>query len=154
MKNINLVLTFTFFSVLLSGCGMTGPLYQESSVGKAERIVKEAKRDLKRAERSLENIKRDERLEKEALAAAVIKENQTACADGEEAACLIEETRVNTIKCEEGDKSACQIEKMKLEMAKCGAIEASTSEVCHPEFSEDSIGDTKGESSKKSIHKK
>lgn len=138
MKNINLVLTFTFFSVLLSGCGMTGPLYKETAVGKAERIVKEAQRDLKRAERDLDNVKRDERLEREEREAAIIKDNQMACENGDETACLIEETRLNHIKCEEGDEAACQIEEMKIEMAKCAAIEAAGEE-CQPELSEDKI---------------
>lgn len=154
MKNINLVLTFTFFSVLLSGCGMTGPLYQESSVGKAERIVKEAKRDLKRAERDLENVKRDERLEKEARAEAAIKDNQNACENGDETACLVEETRVNTIKCEEGDKVACDTEKMKIEMAKCAATKNTTDDACQTEVSEDNIDEVKDKNSKKRTNKR
>ena len=149
MKKINLILTFTFFSVLLSGCGMTGPLYRETSVGKAERIVQEAKRDLKRAEQDLNNIKRDERLEIEAREAKIIKDNQMACADGDETACLAEETRVNTLKCKEGDKSACQIEEAKIEMAKCAAIEAQSGEGCEPELNEDKTEATPKESDNK-----
>ena len=139
MKKINLVLTFTFLSVLLSGCGMTGPLYKETNVGKKERLLKEAKHEVRLAERELGRAKKEEKLEQEAEAARVIQQNQADCEEGDEMACFKEGNRINAQKCKEGDESACEVEDLKKEVE----CDASSSEKCEADASDENTEITK-----------